>query len=290
MSRGLDHAVHAVRDLDRGAELYRRLGFTVGARNRHPWGTHNHIVQVAGGFIEILTLAEPERLGADGLSREFGVFHQNFLARGEGLSFLVLESADAAADAAAFAREGIACSPVLDFSREATRADGTGVTVGFSLALARDPLSPAVGFAACRQLKPENFWNAALQSHANTACGLAGAVLIAENPTDHHAFLSSFSGVRALHATSSGVSAVTARGAIEIMDPTAFRDHFGVAHDVVGAGLRFAALRIGVADPARAAACFAAGGIEAANQRGRLVVAPSIALGATLVFEQATGG
>jgi catechol 2,3-dioxygenase-like lactoylglutathione lyase family enzyme len=46
MTRGLDHIVHAVRDLDAAAELYRSLGFTVGARNRHPWGTHNIIVQL----------------------------------------------------------------------------------------------------------------------------------------------------------------------------------------------------------------------------------------------------
>src|SRR6201999_1888529 len=59
MSRGLDHIVHAVRDLDAAADLYRRLGFTVGVRNRHPWGTHNHIVQIPGFFIELLTLAEP---------------------------------------------------------------------------------------------------------------------------------------------------------------------------------------------------------------------------------------
>ncbi|MGP8122859.1 MAG: VOC family protein, partial [Xanthobacteraceae bacterium] len=44
MSRGLDHIVHAVRGLDAAAEFYRRAGFVVGARNRHPWGTHNHIV------------------------------------------------------------------------------------------------------------------------------------------------------------------------------------------------------------------------------------------------------
>jgi catechol 2,3-dioxygenase-like lactoylglutathione lyase family enzyme len=36
MARGLDHIVHAVRDLDAAAALYRELGFTVGARNKHP--------------------------------------------------------------------------------------------------------------------------------------------------------------------------------------------------------------------------------------------------------------
>ena len=57
MSRGLDHIVHAVRDLDAAAEFYRRLGFSVGARNKHAWGTENHLVQLPGFFIEILTVA-----------------------------------------------------------------------------------------------------------------------------------------------------------------------------------------------------------------------------------------
>ena len=56
MARGLDHLVHAVRDLDAAGELYGRLGFTVGARNRHPWGTHNRIVQLPGFFIELLAI------------------------------------------------------------------------------------------------------------------------------------------------------------------------------------------------------------------------------------------
>src|SRR5262245_61245106 len=76
MPRGLDHVVHAVRDLDATPELYRRLGFTVGARNRHAWGTHNHLVQMPGFFIELLTVAEPEKLGSDGFSALFGTFHR----------------------------------------------------------------------------------------------------------------------------------------------------------------------------------------------------------------------
>ena len=104
MPRGLDHIVHAVRDLDAAADFYRRLGFTVGARNRHPWGTHNHVVQLASNcFIEVLTVAEPEKLTDDGISKQFGRFNQDFIARHEGLSMLILESTDAKADAAAFA-------------------------------------------------------------------------------------------------------------------------------------------------------------------------------------------
>ena len=138
MARGLDHIVHAVRDLDAAAELYRRLGFTVGARNRHPWGTHNHIIQFAGVFIELLTLAEPEKLGADGFSVLFARYNDDFVKRGEGLSMLLLESKDARADEAAFRAAGIAASEGMRFEREAKRPDGSPVKVGFSLAFAED--------------------------------------------------------------------------------------------------------------------------------------------------------
>jgi hypothetical protein len=95
-----------LRDLD-AAELYRRLGFTVGARNRHSWGTHNHVVQFPGFFIELLTFAEPDKLGSDGFSILFGAYNRDFIEEGEGLSVLLVESKDAHADEAEFRAAGI---------------------------------------------------------------------------------------------------------------------------------------------------------------------------------------
>src|ERR1044071_6004956 len=151
MSRGLDHIVHAVRDLDGAAELYRRMGFTVGARNRHPWGTHNYIVQCPGTFIELLTVAEPEKLGDDAISNLFGRYNQNYLKSGEGLSLLILESKDAKADVADFERAGISAADAVSFEREAKRPDGTTIKVGFSLAFAQDNVAPLIRFATCQQ-------------------------------------------------------------------------------------------------------------------------------------------
>ena len=167
MPRGLDHIVHAVRDLDAAAEFYRRAGFQVGARNRHPWGTHNHVVQFPGFFIEILTVAEPEKLTGEGLPRIFGGANRDAIARGDGFSMLLLESPDAEADRADFERAGIAASAVLPFSRTATLPDGGTTTVGFSLAFAADARSPHAGFAVCRQHNPAAFWKPDYQVHAN---------------------------------------------------------------------------------------------------------------------------
>lgn len=291
MSRGLDHIVHAVRDLDAAAEFYRRLGFTVGARNRHPWGTHNRIVQLPGFFIEILTVAEPDLLGRDpqyaDLSRLFGAFNRDAIARHDGFSTLILESKTIAADVSALAQVGIGCSGALPFTRQGERPDGTATTVGFSLGFARDEASPHAAFAVMQQHNPQAFWNAVFQSHANTANKVLGAVLIADNPTDHHIFLTAFTGERELHSTSAGVSAQTPRGDMEIIEPVAFRDRFGVTLSAEGEGMTLAGLRIGVDSLDRVEAVAREHGVVLHRQLNCLVAAPKAAFGATLIFEAA---
>lgn len=286
MPRGLDHIVHAVRDLDAAAALYRRLGFTVGVRNRHFWGTHNHLVQFPGFFIELLTVAEPDKLVGDGLPALFGRFNQSFLVRREGFSLLMLESRNAGEDAAAFAAAGIAASDTITFEREGKRPDGSVVRVGFSLAFARDANAPDAGFATCQQRHPENFWNPAFQQHPNTAAGVAGVVLVAENPSDHHIFLAAYVGERELLATSSGITVKTPRGEIQVMDPAAFRRHFETAAPDVTGGARLAALRLAMQEPEKVRATLRANGVAFADVMGRTVIAPQQAMGATLVFEQ----
>ena len=287
MPRGLDHIVHAVRDLDAAADFYRRLGFTVGARNRHPWGTHNHLVQLPGFFIEILTVAEPEKLGDDGFSRMFGDFNRRFLEAREGFSLLILESADAAVDEKVFTGAKIAASPVMRFEREGKRPDGSPVTVAFSLGFARDALSPDTGFAVCQQHYPENFWNADFQNHPNGVTQVGGVVMVAENPTDHHIFMSAFAGERELQSTSSGVAVTTPRGDIQIMTPAAFEDHFDLAAPDVSQGARLTALRLVARDLSTMEAGVSAGKAEGKHHMGRFIVPPASAFGAAIVFEAA---
>ena len=286
MARGLDHIVHTVRDLDATAAIYQRLGFTVGARNRHPWGTHNRLVQFPGFFVELLTVAEPERLGDDALSRRFGAPNRDFLARQEGFWGLLLESRDAADDAAHFRDAGIAESQAVRFEREGRRPDGTSVKVAFSLAFARDAAADA-GFATCQQHFPENFWNPAFQSHANGVRGVAGVVMVAENPSDHHAFLSAFTGERQLLATSNGITVKTPRGTIEVMTPAAYASHFGVAPPGIDQGARLAALILAASDVARVVAMLREARIATQERMGRVVVGSDIARGATIVFAPA---
>jgi hypothetical protein len=286
MPHGLDHIVHAVRDLDAAAEFYRRAGFTVGARNRHAWGTHNRIVQLKNCFIEILTVAEPDKIVPHAArSFSFGAFHRDFLAEREGFSMLILNSGNAVEDARSFDAAGIGGFKVFDFAREGTKPDGTPVKVAFSLAFAQDTASPNLRFAVCQHHFPENFWDPAFQTHANGAKAVSGAVMVADNPTDHHIFLKAFTGVQDLHSSSIGVRARTENGDIEIVEQVAFRDQFGILPNVKGEGMTLNAMRLAVADIAQAETLHRQNAIASQRHVGCLVIPPHVAHGATLIFE-----
>ncbi len=297
-ARGLDHAAHAVLDLDAAAEFYRKLGFTVGARNRHPWGTHNHIIQLPGFFIELLTLVEPDELSGDGFSTMFASFADDFAKRHDGLALLILESQNSGADVAAFKAAGISASDIMRFEREAKKPDGKTVKVGFSLAFANDTHAPDIHFCTCQQHFPENFWNPAFQKHANGAKAITGIVLVAERPAEHRDFLLAYTGASIAIEYVDGLRIELPRGAIDVVTPAAFTQQYGLAAPSTENGARLAALRFGVADTAAIKSCLAAAGIRLAT--GGALPAPEQdvavfnpdsgavsvpVLGAALVFE-----
>lgn len=292
MARGIDHIVHAVHDLDAAAMLYRQLGFQVGARNRHPpsWGTQNHIVQFDGCFMELLSVADTSRMSPHGpRSFSFGAHNRDALQRGEGLSMLALESRDARADAEAFRTSGIGDFDVFDFERDGRRPDGKPIKVAFSLAFASDRDAPDVGFFACQQRFPENFWDAKFQAHFNAVSQVAGVVLVANKPSDHYRFLTAFAEVDEVAASTNGLTVTTPRGEMQVFDPASFERQFGEKPPDTRRGARLAAIRFSAESLGRVTAITSGSNLAVREYREKLVVGPESALGATLVFEALRG-
>lgn len=194
--RRIDHLVHAVDDLEAAGAFYRRLGFQVGERNRHPWGTENRVVQFGSSFIELITVGtRPDGIAPHAPGRfSFGAFVRDYLRGREGLAMLVLDSADARADAARFAAAGIGAFESFFFQRKGRGPDGGETEVAFTLAFAADPGIPTAGFFVCQQHLPESFWNPAFQQHPNGATDIRAVTLAAAAPGAHSAFLSAFTG------------------------------------------------------------------------------------------------
>lgn len=284
MARGIDHIVHAVRDLEAARATYDRLGFTLTPPAGHPFGTCNSLAQFGASFVELLAVEDESRIPAQ---REgffsFAAFCRDFLVRHEGIAMLALDSANADADVAAFRRAGIGAGPRFDFSRMARQPDGFEGEVSFSLAFAFDPKLPETGVFTCQNRTPEFFWRRAYQAHANGAREVAGLIMIAPDPADHHIFLEAVTGVRDLRVSSSGISAATKRGSVEILNPAA-------AEYLIGADPgpadppRFVAMRIAVAELEATAVLLAARGVPFKRRHETLVVPPSFAHGAAIVF------
>lgn len=287
MARGIDHLVIAVHGLERARAVYGRLGFTLTPIARHPFGTENSLVQLDGCFLELVTVYDPRGIPEpDPGAFSFARFNHRFLERHEGLSMLVLESADAEADVRAYAAAGIQTYLPFEFSRDARQPDGTTARVGFRLAFASDPFIPEAGFFACQQLAPEHFWKPDYQRHANGARTVTEVMMVAEAPSDHHAFLEGFVGVRDVRATSAGLIVETPRGRIAVMTPRAAEAMWGKA--VVPADIRtprLAGFAIGVDDLDAAAHCLDESGTPYARRAGRLVVPAEAAMGAAIAFE-----
>lgn len=229
MPRALDHLVLGTRDLDASAALFSALGFTVGSRNIHPWGTQNRIIQFADQtFLELITVGDAALIPEPKPGHfSFGAHVRDALAKRPGMSMLALQGHDARTDAAAFKAAGLGDFAPFDFERKGKRPDGTDVHVAFSLAFARDVAAPDCALFTCQQHFPQNFWNAPAQSHANGAVGVSRVTIVAENPSDHHIALATFTGSREMRATSTGIELAAGQGLVEAVTDQSFAFRYG---------------------------------------------------------------
>lgn len=291
MPRLIDHLVLCVRDLDRAARVYERLGFTLTPRAAHPWGTGNRLVQFGRNFLELLCLDDPARIPEPG-PREFGfgAFNRDFLARREGMSMLVFEGRDAEGDRADFAAKGLGDFARFDFSRDATLPDGGTARVGFSLVFAARPDWREAAFFTCQQHAPEHFWKPAFQRHANTARGVVEVVMAAADPAAHADWFARLTGAAA--ETIEGGFACTAEAPdglmsrVTVLTPKALQARWPEAR-VIDATPHFTGFRIQVADRAAAARTLSASEVPFREAGGTLIVPPDFAHGC--VIELAPG-
>jgi hypothetical protein len=258
-SRGIDHLVLAVRDLDAARSRYAGWGFTLTPRAQHPFGTANSLVQLDGNFLELLAIDDPARIPP------------------------------AAPGGFSFAAAGLDAHPVLDFSRDARLPDGSTARVGFSLAFVTDARVPEAAFFTCQQHAPQHFWKPEFQRHANTARQVVEVVMVAPEPSALRPLFAGLQGADAASLADGQLDIRTARGgAISVMAPDRFARRFpdlGVADAPRTPYL--AALRITVADAGAAQTAIGHGGTSCRKTELGFAVAARDAFGVVIEFSAA---
>jgi hypothetical protein len=174
---GIDHAVIVVRDLDRAAENWKRLGFTVSPRGTHSakMGSGNYTIMLDPDYMELLgVLVETDH---NAPSRAF------LAGRGEGIERVAFTAVDSAAGAEEIRAHGFEPVGPIDFERPVTMPDGSLSAARFTVF--QWPIAEAPGglrIFACQHKMRETVWIPELMKHANGAKRLRQALVVSPEP------------------------------------------------------------------------------------------------------------
>jgi hypothetical protein len=170
---GIDHAVVVVKDLDKAAENWRRLGFTVSPRGTHSakMGSGNATIMLDPDYIELLgVLAETEHNAPT----------RAFLAkRGEGIERIAFTALASAAGAEEIRARGYEPVGPVDFERPVTMPDGSLSAAKFRIfqwPIAEQP--GGLRIFACQHKTRETVWIPDLMQHANGAKRLKQVLVV----------------------------------------------------------------------------------------------------------------
>ncbi|MBR1190287.1 VOC family protein [Bradyrhizobium sp. AUGA SZCCT0160] len=182
---GIDHAVVMVKDLDKSAENYRRLGFTVSPRGTHSahMGSGNYTIMFDPDYMELLGVLTPTEHNAP--ARAF------LEKRGEGIERIAFTAVDSADGAEEIRARGYPPVGPTDFERPVTMPDGTVSAAKFRTFQWPTAEAPGgVRIFACQHKTRETVWIPELMKHANGAKRLRQVLIVSPEPANDAAHMS----------------------------------------------------------------------------------------------------
>ena len=180
---GVDHAVVMAEDLDKAAQGWRSLGFTVSPRGTHSahMGTGNYTIMLDPDYIELLGVLTPTEHNAPARA---------MLEKREGIERVAFTAVDSAAGTEEIRARGFAPIGPTDFERPVTMPDGTLSAAKFRTFQWPVAEAPAgMRIFACQHKTRETVFIPELMKHANGAKRLKQVLLLAPEPAKEAAHL-----------------------------------------------------------------------------------------------------
>jgi hypothetical protein len=176
----LDHVGFMLRDLDAGAERWRKLGFKLSLRSPQmgrvpgesemaPWATSNHCAMFERGYLELIGVTNPENFNP----------WTAFLDRFEGPHITALRCEDADRTYAALSGRIDHFDPPLQRLRNAPYGDGVR-PFKFRNIFSQDAHFPEGRYIVIEHQTPEVIWQDELMVQPNGAKSLAELIFCAD--------------------------------------------------------------------------------------------------------------
>ncbi|MGY4508509.1 VOC family protein [Bradyrhizobium sp. USDA 3650] len=181
---GIDHAVVMVQDLDKAADNYRQLGFTISPRGTHSahMGTGNYTIMFDPDYMELLGVLA---------ATEHNAPARAFLdKRGEGIERIAFTAVDSTAGAEEIRARGLEPIGPTDFERPVTLPDGTISAAKFRTFMWPTAEAPGgVRIFACQHKTRDTVWIPELMKHANAARRIKQTLIATPEPAKDAAHL-----------------------------------------------------------------------------------------------------
>ena len=258
-TRGIDHVVIAVRDLDRAEAQYRRLGFALTPRGHHvKLGSYNHCAMFAEDYLELLGQGTQARPALE-----------RFLRTREGIAGVALRTGDARRTFAEIRKLGLKAAEPVDFGRPVDTPDGKREARFATTELDNAALA-GVRVFFCEHKTPELVWLPQYLAQPNGVIGLAGVTVVDAGGAFAHIFK------RALGEAS---------GSVEYLKPAEAADRFADDPILALPPPYVAAVRLRVRDRGATARLLEGAGVPVRTApEGALQVSSRDAIGAVLEF------
>ncbi|MQB43139.1 VOC family protein [Rhizobium sp. ICMP 5592] len=286
----LDHLVLPTVNIAMARERLGKLGFTVAADARHPFGTENACV-----FFSDMTYLEP--LGVASQEQyETSIDEGNvFVARDqayrfrigeEGFSAIVLGTKDAAADDKRFLANAMSAGRMLNFERPMRMPNGSETIAGFRLAFAADLRSPDFLAFCCQRVNPLPADRDALERHANGVTGIARVAVSTPKPAVFRGFFERVADGSKISEHSFGLTIETANARIEVLTPQGMEAFYDFPLPAGDPGLRARAILFKTRDLSVTSSHLAANGVTYTRKNNRILAKPAPGQGALFAFEE----
>jgi len=271
----LDHVVINARDdMDRAADVYRRLGFALTERGHHSLGTMNHLAIFGTDYLELFAIpkgADPGRM--------------NPLQFPFGLNGLVFGSEDSAITYGELAKAGVPVEPPVEFTRP-VKVDGKEHSARFRTIRMKPGVVSYGRVYFCHHFTRDLVWRDEWRHHANGVVAVQRALIVEPDPAAGAKLYADMFGPEVVRDIKGGKAVVIGNSRFDIVTEAALREEFGEAMpDAEGRTAYMAGLTFRTVSVAKAARALQEGGIDGAVQRsGRLIVPARQALNAVLEF------
>ena len=270
----LDHVVINARDdMDRAADTYRRLGFTLTERGYHSLGSMNHLAMFGTDYLELIAVPKGATSGRlDLLDFPFG------------LNGLVFGSEDSAVTYGSLSKAGVPVEPPVEFTRPVKYAGGQG-DARFRTVRMKAGVVPYGRVYYCHHFTRDLVWRDEWRHHANGAVAVQRAVIVEPDPAAGAKLYADMFGPEAVRDIKGGKTVVIGNSRFDIVTEAGLAAEVDeAAPSPEGRKAYMAGLTFRTTSLAKAAQALQAGKIAFTKKDGRLVVPAKEAVNAVLEF------